>query len=147
MRPAFRTAAIAAILFSVTALAHAQAPQGTAAAPAAGSATAPVDSWYRSMYAPDLIGKPVRNSAGTDLAKIEEVAVGPGGSLVAVLQAGGFLGFGGKRAVVPLQELQKADTAFVLPQGSKEKLASRPDYDKGKYPPASHFVQLGTLAK
>jgi len=140
MRPGFRSAALAVLFLSATA--HAQTPAPVSSAPPTVSS-----AWYQSLYAPDLIGKPVRNAAGADLAKIEEVAVGPGGSLVAVLQSGGFMGFGGKHAVVPLSELQKGDAAFVLPQGSKEKLSARPDFDKAKYPPVTHFSQLGALAK
>ena len=139
MRPGFRSAALAALLLSAATPSLAQAPSPAPAA-AAGS-------WYQTLYAPDLIGKPVRNASGADLAKIEEIATAPGGSLVAVLQSGGFLGFGGKHAVVPLSELQKGDATFVLPQGSKEKLAARPDFDKAKYPPVSHFVQLGAAVK
>lgn len=104
--------------------------------------------WYDSMFAPDLIGKPVRNASGAELAKIEEIARDPAdGKLVAVLKAGGFMSFGGKHAVVPLMEIQKQDTFFVLPQGSKEKLSARPDFDEKKYPPVTHFSMLGTVAK
>jgi len=119
------------------------------AAPAlAQNAASPDNGWFQKLYAPDLIGKPVQNAAGEELAKIEEVAVDPANSrLVAVLQSGGFLGLGAKHAVVPLVELQKKDAQFVLPQGSKQKLAARPDYDKAKYPPVTHFSQLGTVVK
>ncbi len=112
------------------------------------TATTPDTSWFQRLYAPDLIGKHVRNASGEDLAKIEEVAVDPANSrLVAVLQAGGFLGFGGKHAVVPLAELQQKDAEFLLPQGSKQKLSARPDYDKAKYPPVTSFSQLGYVTK
>lgn len=116
--------------------------------PPAQSAGAAESAWYKTMFAPDLIGKRVRSGAGDDLAKIEDIALdSASGRLVAVLQSGGFMGFGGKRAVVPLAEIQKADTDFVLPQGSKEKLSGRPAYDEAKYPPVTRFSQLGTLAK
>ncbi len=120
-----------------------------AAGPVLAQTTAPVDGdWFQKLYAPDLIGKPVRNAAGEDLAKIEAVALDPANrGLVAVLQSGGFLGFGGKHAVVPLAELQQKYAQFLLPQGSKQKLSARPDYDKMKYPAVSHFTQLGTAAK
>lgn len=120
-----------------------------AAGPALAQTAAPVDgAWFQKLYAPDLIGKHVRNAAGEDLAKIEEVAADPANNrLVAVLQAGGFLGFGGKHAVVPLAELQQNDAEFLLPQGSKQKLSARPDYDKAKYPPVTRFSQLGSVTK
>jgi hypothetical protein len=133
MHPAYRTTLAALTLLM---------------APVLGPAAAQEAPWYQTLFAPDLIGKPVRNASGESLAKIEEVAIDPASSrLVAVLQSGGFMGLGGKHVVVPLTELQKQDTAFVLPQGSKQKLSARPDYDKAKYPPVTHFSQLGTVTK
>lgn len=132
------------------ALALILAPSAIALAQTAPAATPPAQAqagaWYAKLFAPDLIGKPLRNGAGDQLGKIEEVARdAASGDLVAVVQSGGFFGFGGNHKVVPLSEVKQEGGNFIVPQGSKDKLAGRPDFNEAKYPPVTHFSALGTV--
>lgn len=128
------TVAAAALMLAPAAFAQGTAPNGSA--------------WYQDMFAPDLIGKPVRAGSGDQLGKIEEIARdSASGDLVAVVKSGGFFGIGGDQKIVPLAEIQKKDAEFVVPQGSKQKFSSRPDFDKAKHPPVTHFSKLGVAAK
>lgn len=130
-------------LLTVGAAALLLAPAAFAQSPAPSSG-----AWYQDMFAPDLIGKPVRAGSGDELGKIEEIARdAASGDLVAIVKSGGFFGIGGDHKVVPLREIQKKDAGFVVPQGSKQKLSARPNFDQVKYPPVKHFSKLGVAAK
>ena len=93
--------------------------------------------YRRVMSAGTLAGDRVRNSAGEDLGKIEEIMLDvPSGRVAyAVLSFGGFLGMGNKLFAVPWQALtlNERDHEFVL-NVDKQKLEDAPGFDKDNWP-------------
>jgi len=84
-----------------------------------------------------LTGNEVRNAAGEDLGKIEDLMIDTetGEVSYAVLSFGGFMGIGDKLFAVPLQamRLDTDEEAFVLNE-SKERLENAPGFDKEHWP-------------
>jgi len=84
-----------------------------------------------------LVGDHVRNGAGEDLGKIEElmIDVSSGRVAYAVLSFGGFLGMGDKLFAVPWDALRLDQDAeeFVL-NLSREVLENAPGFDKHDWP-------------
>jgi len=93
--------------------------------------------YRRVMSAGTLAGDRVRNSAGEDLGKLEEIMldVPTGRVAYAVLSFGGFLGMGSKLFAVPWEALtlNEADHEFVL-NIDKERLENAPGFDKDNWP-------------
>jgi uncharacterized protein YrrD len=89
------------------------------------------------MTAATLTGDAVRNSAGEDLGKIEDIMldVRNGQIAYAVLSFGGFLGVGNKLFAVPWSALtlDTDNECFVL-DVSKERLKDAPGFDKDRWP-------------
>src|ERR1051325_8418689 len=93
--------------------------------------------YRRVMSAGTLSGDRVRNSAGEDLGKIEEIMLDvPSGRVAyAVLSFGGFLGMGNKLFAVPWQALtlNERDHEFIL-NVEKQQLENAPGFDKDNWP-------------
>lgn len=94
-------------------------------------------STYPVLSADSLSGNDVRNPAGEDLGKIEDLMINTetGEVAYAVLSFGGFLGMGDKLFALPWRSLQ-LDTrnhAFVL-DVDKERLENAPGFDKDNWP-------------
>jgi sporulation protein YlmC with PRC-barrel domain len=91
----------------------------------------------RVMSAGTLAGDRVRNSAGEDLGKIEEIMLDvPSGRVAyAVLSFGGFLGMGNKLFAVPWEALtlDEHEHEFVL-NVDKQTLENAPGFDKDNWP-------------
>lgn len=89
------------------------------------------------LSASTLIGDDVRNPAGEDLGKLEEIMVDTTSGRVAyaVLSFGGFLGMGDKLFAIPWEALQidKEHEAFVL-NVDRESLEEAPGFDKNNWP-------------
>jgi sporulation protein YlmC with PRC-barrel domain len=89
------------------------------------------------MAASTLEGDAVRNSAGEDLGKIEDIMldVRSGQIAYAVLSFGGFLGVGNKLFAVPWSALtlDTDNECFVL-DVSKDRLKDAPGFDKDHWP-------------
>jgi sporulation protein YlmC with PRC-barrel domain len=87
----------------------------------------------RVLGAGTLTGDRVRNTAGDDLGKIEEIMIdlGSGRVAYAVLSFGGFLGIGDKLFMVPWGAMTVDQSAheFVL-DVSREQLEKAPGFDK-----------------
>jgi sporulation protein YlmC with PRC-barrel domain len=95
------------------------------------------DGIARVLSASTLAGDRVRNAAGEDLGKVEQIMLDvPRGRIAyAVLSFGGFLGIGDKLFAVPWSAL-KLDTGeheFIL-DVSKETLENAPGFDKNNWP-------------
>jgi hypothetical protein len=92
------------------------------------------------MSAGTLAGDRVRNAAGDDLGKIEEIMLDvPSGRIAyAVLSFGGFLGMGNKLFAVPWNALtlDEAEHEFIL-NVDKETLENAPGFDKDNWPDMS----------
>jgi sporulation protein YlmC with PRC-barrel domain len=94
-------------------------------------------NFRRVMSAGTLAGDRVRNSAGEDLGKIEEIMldVPTGRVAYAVLSFGGFLGMGNKLFAVPWQALtlDEREHEFLL-NVDKQQLENAPGFDKDNWP-------------
>lgn len=93
---------------------------------------------YRDvMSASTLAGDHVRNAAGEDLGKVEEIMIDiPSGRVAyAVLSFGGFLGMGNKLFAVPWDALtiDEDNHEFVL-NVDKQTLETAPGFDKEHWP-------------
>src|SRR5664279_2405620 len=96
------------------------------------------DKKYRGVLAAStLAGDSVRNSAGEDLGKLDEIMIDiPSGRVAyAVLSFGGVLGMGNKLFVVPwsLLRVDEDKKCFIL-NVDKTKLEKAPGFDKSKWP-------------
>lgn len=84
-----------------------------------------------------LLGDRVRNSAGENLGKIEEVVIDPvtGNIRYAVLSFGGFLGLRDKLFAIPWSSLNVSLARdYVLLDIDKEKLERAPGFDRDHWP-------------
>lgn len=89
------------------------------------------------LSASSITGDDVKNSAGEDLGKIEDLMIDLTSGKVSyvVLSFGGFLKMGDKLFAVPLEALKvnTADHCFVLNE-TKERLEKAPGFDKDEWP-------------
>lgn len=89
------------------------------------------------LSASTLIGNPVRNRAGEDLGKIEEIMLDTQHNRIsyAVLSFGGFLGIGDKLFAVPWEALEvDGDDHCCVLDVAKERLENAPGFDKDNWP-------------
>lgn len=79
-----------------------------------------------------VIGESVKNEAGDNVGKIDDLLVradGPNRVLFAVVSVGGFLGIGNKLVAVPYASLQtNAKGEFTLPGATKDALQNLPEF-------------------
>ena len=89
------------------------------------------------LSAGSLTGNRVRNPAGEDLGKIEELMIDlPSGRLAyAVISFGGFLGIGDKLFAVPWQALTWSETGreFIM-HVDRSELEEAPGFDPNQWP-------------
>ncbi len=95
------------------------------------------DQVKRVLSTSTLVGDDVRNPAGDDLGKIEEIMIDTNSGRVAyaVLSFGGFLGMGDKLFAIPWEALRldQEHEHFVL-NVDKETLEEAPGFDKNNWP-------------
>jgi sporulation protein YlmC with PRC-barrel domain len=91
----------------------------------------------RVLSAGTLAGDRIRNTAGEDLGKVEEIMIDVASGRVAyvVLSFGGFLGIGDKLFAVPWDSLRvdEGEHQFVL-EVDKQTLENAPGFDKDNWP-------------
>ncbi len=99
--------------------------------------TTGVGTERRVMSASTLSGDRVRNEAGEDLGKIEDLMIDviTGRIAYAVLSFGGVLGMGNKLFAIPWRalELKEHEHKFVL-DVDKDTLKNAPGFDKDHWP-------------
>lgn len=91
----------------------------------------------RTQKASDLIGKPVKNSKGENLGKIENLAIDPkaGRVLYAVLSFGGMMGVGDKNFAIPFNALElPLDATHFVMDVDKDRLKNAQGFDKNNWP-------------
>jgi sporulation protein YlmC with PRC-barrel domain len=92
------------------------------------------------LSAGTLAGNSVRNAAGEDLGKVDEIMIDiPEGRVAyAVLSFGGFLGVGNKLFAVPWNALKvdEDEKCFVL-NADKQSMEKAPGFDKDDWPDMS----------
>ena len=92
----------------------------------------------------EVLGADVVSAAGEDIAEIEDVVLDQTGEYHAILSVGGFLGIGGKRVAVPLDQLQLGENeAYMMTAETEEQLEQMPEYDEEQYQP--YAEQQGLL--
>lgn len=107
-----------------------------APAKAAAGAKVEVAMTFRSS---DLLGMPVRNRAGKDLGKIEDLVVemNSGDIHYAAISFGGFAGFGDKLFAVPWKSMTfkfgEDDRHFIF-DVTPEQLENSPGFDQNNWP-------------
>jgi sporulation protein YlmC with PRC-barrel domain len=93
--------------------------------------------YRRVLSASTLAGDDVRNSAGEDLGKVDEIMIDiPTGRIAyAVLSFGGFLGMGNKLFAVPWNALRvdEDEHCFIL-DVDKRTIEAAPGFDKDNWP-------------
>ena len=99
--------------------------------------TDPDNNYRRVLSASTLAGDSVRNAAGEDLGKIDEIMIDiPSGRVAyAVLSFGGFLGMGDKLFAVPWNALtvDEDEKCFIL-NADKQTIENAPGFDKDNWP-------------
>lgn len=99
--------------------------------------TDPDHKYRRVLAASTLAGNSVRNSAGEDLGKVDEIMIDiPSGRVAyAVLSFGGVLRMGNKLFALPWSALRvdEDEKCFIL-NVDKERLENAPGFDKDKWP-------------
>jgi sporulation protein YlmC with PRC-barrel domain len=97
----------------------------------------PNKKYRRTLAASTLEGNKVRNSAGVDLGKVDEIMIDiPSGRVAyAVLSFGGVLRMGNKLFAVPWSSLRvdEDEKCFILDL-DKSKLEAAPGFDKDNWP-------------
>jgi sporulation protein YlmC with PRC-barrel domain len=95
-----------------------------------------------------IIGDHVRNAAGEDLGKIEDLMIDleSGQIAYAVLSFGGFLGMGDKLFAIPWRALTVdiENKMFVL-NVDKKKLEAAPGFDKNNWPDSANTTWLNEV--
>jgi sporulation protein YlmC with PRC-barrel domain len=99
--------------------------------------TDPGKNFRRVLAAGTMTGDSVRNAAGEDLGKVDEIMIDiPSGRVAyAVLSFGGVLGIGNKLFAVPWKALQldEDEKRFIL-NVDKRTLETAPGFDKDNWP-------------
>ena len=99
--------------------------------------TDPEKKYRRVLSAATLAGDTVRNSAGEDLGKVDEIMIDiPSGQIAyAVLSFGGVLGMGNKLFAVPWNALvvDEDEKCFIL-DIDKNRMENAPGFDKDNWP-------------
>jgi putative membrane protein len=84
----------------------------------------------------EVLGSSVVNSAGEEIAEIEEIVLDENQEYYAILSVGGFLGIGDKKVAVPLDQLQLSeDKVYLMTAETEEQLEQMPEYDEDQYQP------------
>jgi sporulation protein YlmC with PRC-barrel domain len=91
----------------------------------------------RVLSCSSVTGNRVRNTAGDDLGKVEEIMldINSGRIAYAVLSFGGFMGMGNKLFAIPWNAftLDRGEHEFIL-NVDKQVLESAPGFDKDNWP-------------
>jgi sporulation protein YlmC with PRC-barrel domain len=102
--------------------------------------TDPDKRFRKVLAASTLTSDPVRNAAGEDLGKIDEIMIDiPSGRVAyAVLSFGGFLGLGDKLFAVPWNALKvdEDERCFIL-NVDRKTIEAAPGFDKNNWPDMS----------
>jgi sporulation protein YlmC with PRC-barrel domain len=103
--------------------------------------TDPDKKYRRVLAAGTLTGDSVKNSAGDDVGKIDEIMIDiPSGRVAyAVLTLGGVLGMGNKLFALPWSALKvdEDEKCFIL-NVDKKALEAAPGFDKDNWPDMSN---------
>jgi putative membrane protein len=84
----------------------------------------------------EVLGSRVVNTAGEEVATVDDLVIGQDGQYHVVLSVGGFLGIGDRKVAVPLDELQLSeDEVYLMSATTEEQLEQMPEYDEDQFQP------------
>ncbi|MXP62436.1 PRC-barrel domain containing protein [Roseomonas sp. M0104] len=92
----------------------------------AGSAATSTSS-SKPWRASKLIGADIYGADNKKIGEIDDLLVGNGGDMQAVISVGGFLGIGEKLVSVPYSDLQHGEH-WMLPGANQDSLKNRPEF-------------------
>lgn len=76
----------------------------------------------------ELIGKPVYNSQGETIGRVDDFVVQRDRVLMTIINVGGFLGIGGRLVAIPYSSLQMTSKGMVLAGASKQAVGMLPEF-------------------
>jgi sporulation protein YlmC with PRC-barrel domain len=76
----------------------------------------------------ELIGKPVYNSQGQKIGRVDDFVIQRDKVLMTIISVGGFLGIGGRLIAVPYSSLRMTPKGMVLPGASKQAVGKLPAF-------------------
>jgi sporulation protein YlmC with PRC-barrel domain len=76
----------------------------------------------------ELIGKPVYNSQGQRIGRVDDFVIQRDKVLMTIISVGGFLGIGGRLIAIPYSSLRMTPKGMVLPGASKQAVGKLPAF-------------------
>jgi sporulation protein YlmC with PRC-barrel domain len=76
----------------------------------------------------ELIGKPVYNSQGQRIGRVDDFVIQRDRVLMTIISVGGFLGIGGRLVAVPYSSLRMTRKGMVLPGATKQAVGRLPAF-------------------
>ena len=123
----------AVVGWMVAALASAQGGAPVAGSIPLGTTVEETRAIAVGFRASKLIGAPVYNDQNQKIGKIGDLIVKPDGTLsLAVIDVGGFLGFGRHQVAIPVSQFSAVKPKVILPGATKEALKALPQFEYAK---------------
>ena len=120
---------LAALLLAACETQQASLPPPPTPRPGTTAPAAPAPTGINALRAGELIGRNVYNRDGALVGTVDDVVVHRRDrTLGAVLRMGGFLGFGGDKAVVPVRQFRLQGTDLVAPNLTRDVLERVDNY-------------------
>ena len=112
------------------------------------TAPAPALTGIAALHARELIGRTVYNRDGAVVGVVDDVVVHRRDrTLAAVLRMGGFLGFGGDKAVVPVRQFRLQGSDLVAPNLTRAVLEGVDNYQARDWDRADRDRLIGASAR
>lgn len=112
--------------------------------PGATAPAAPPPTGIAALRTGELIGRSVYNRDGELVGTVDDVVVHRRDrTLAAVLRMGGFLGFGGDKAVVPVRQFRLQGDTLVAPNLTRDVLERVDNYQPGDWDRADRDRLIG----
>ena len=116
--------------------------------PRPGATQAPASGGVAALRAGELIGRTVYNRDGAIVGVVDDVVVHRRDrTLAAVLRMGGFFGFGGDKAVVPVRQFRLQGEALLAPNLTRAVLETVGNYQAGDWERADRDRLIGASAR
>jgi sporulation protein YlmC with PRC-barrel domain len=143
-RAALSSAALLLLAACDTARQEARLPPPPPPRPGPTAPPAPAPTGIAALRAGDLLGRTVYNRDGAAVGVVDDVVVHRRDrTLGAVLRMGGFLGFGGDKAVVPVRQLRLQGEDLLAPNLTRAVLERVDNYQPRDWDSADRDRLLG----
>jgi sporulation protein YlmC with PRC-barrel domain len=120
---------LAVLLLAACETQQASLPPPPTPRPGTPAPAAPAPTGINALRAGELIGRNVYNRDGVLVGTVDDVVVHRRDrTLAAVLRMGGFLGFGGDKAVVPVRQFRLQGDSLVAPNLTRDVLERVDNY-------------------